>query len=270
MIGAVHGLRHTLLALVLAILPAMTLAAPASDKPAAVAMAVHQSYVGYWVVTGRKNERAASKAALAMCNKATGGGCNITIAATPAEFIVGQGMNGDLIYAMGGSPDDAQRQFDARCMATYGRHCPTGRSFTVSIKLALESGPLERRKFAAIAGEFASSGDPSDRDPRVWVVTGQASWNDAITKAMAGCTAALARAACKHVTVSGPVHIGLYRDVAGSTGGFNFNLSAQEVIGDIDTLCKAAGNSCEIIALRTAKEEAVAEYDLQTTKGVPL
>ncbi len=243
----------------------MALAAPASAKPAAVAMATHQSYIGYWVVSGEKTEGAAGKAALKMCNKATSGGCEIAVTSTAAEFVVGYGINGDLMYATGTSPQTARQALDERCKTNTQQDCAIESSFTVSIRSKLESNPPERRKFAAVAGDFALGGDS-----RIWVVTGQASWNEAIDKAMSGCVAALGRPTCKYVTTSGLTHIALYRNATGSEGGMRINLSAQAAMLDIQTICKAASYACAIIALRTAKDEAVEEYNLQTAPGSPL
>lgn len=242
----------------------MALAAPSNDRPA-FAMAVHQSYVGYWVVTGEKIERAAGKAALKMCNKATGGGCEIAAAGTAAEFVVGYGINGDLIYATGTSPLTARQALDERCRADTRQNCAIESSFTVGIRSKLESNAPERRKFAAVAGDFSPGGDS-----RIWVVSGQASWKDAIDTAMGGCMAALERPKCNYVVTSGLTHIALYRNVTGSDGGFRVNLSARAAMLDIQGICKAAGNACGIIALRAAKDEAIAEYDLQTAIASPL
>jgi hypothetical protein len=243
-------------------------AKPAAKVRAGFAIAINPNYVGYWVAAGRKDGASAAKAALAMCRKATGHGCDLAASSKAGHLAIGYGIDGSLNFATQDDKDATIRTFEVRCLQTYRRPCLLEQSINLANRA--DYGELNgERKFAALAGEFEAP-DPVKRDPRIWIATGQPNAQAAIEKAMSGCVAALGRNACKYFTTNGQTHIALHREVAGISGGFLINLSREEVAKDVHADCEAAKITCEIVAFHATSVGGIQEYNLRTAQRAAL
>lgn len=257
-----------------ALLAASVPAAANADRTAnGFAIAVNRGHVGYVVVAGRKSGDAAAKEALRLCRKAAGSSCETLVAARADYLAIGYGADGSLMFSTDASTPEAVAALAANCRKSFGRACMAESTFNLAIRSELVT-PLLPRRFAAIAvaasaAESAKNGR-NDADPRFWVASGLASADQAISRAMTDCAAALGQNACRFFVTSGQTHIAIYRNEAGTSGGFRINLSAQAALGDIDAECRAAGEKCQIVGLQAASEDAVRAYDLQNMRGVPL
>ncbi|QIG55073.1 DUF4189 domain-containing protein [Altererythrobacter sp. BO-6] len=234
------------------------------------AVAQHPQFIGYWVVTGLPDQQSAMDDALAQCNIATGGGCVPAFAFSAREAVIGYGADGSVMGGIGETPESARAEFDKACIERFAQLCEVENSFAVARRLALQSQEPEPRKFAAIAMDGRAVSGNGDADPRTWIATGQANWDDAVRRAMEPCEAAVGAGMCRWATTSGQTVVVFYRNAGGTSGGYRINLGVQQAIGDIDRICTQAGENCELLAINATKDEAVREYDLLAMRGVPI
>ena len=230
------------------------------------------AYLGRWIVTGKGALEAIVHEAVILCRKATGADCRDSISAFSAEHLtMGQGADGGYGQGIGRSAQEALANLKSQCMRQYKRPCGQVRQFDLTKAGIYEPETLELRKYGAIVADRTGieNGNPN-ADPRFWIALGQASWKDAISKAMEPCIAALGKDACRFFSTSGETQIAFYRDSNRKTGGFMINLGAQEAIGDVYAECTATGMTCEIIGTQATKDEIVGVYDLTQVDGVPL
>jgi Domain of unknown function (DUF4189) len=242
---------------------------PQQQKLPSGAVAIHQDFEGYWLVTGEADQEVAKRSALERCRKMVVNDCEIAFAFSAKELVLGYGVDGALMGGIGYTPQQAHQQFAHSCQRKYGQLCPTDKSFSVSDKLSILSQQPERRKYAAIAGELVV-GSNAKSTAQIWVAAGQPTYDDAVTKAMQPCIAELGKDKCRFFETSGPTHIVFYRDNISKSVGFRMNISESLAIADIRQECDKAGISCEIVASHAAREPVVRSYDLARLQGRPL
>lgn len=240
--------------------------------PGLGAMVHNPDFLGVWIATGGRDLQEAMHEAMKSCEAMVGPGCLPVGGLAAPAVAIGYGPEADLNFAVGKTPDEAGQNLDRLCRDKVRRPCNFTRTLALTERRVYEPADHRRRLYAALAGGWARVGEAKndDLDHRIWVATGQASWDDAVRKAMEPCVAALGEAECRHFTASGDTHIAIYVERAGKSGGFVVNGSRQLVIADAVDECGTAGQQCDLIDIVTPQEEKVAVYDLLTLAGVPL
>ncbi|NJS13853.1 MAG: DUF4189 domain-containing protein [Sphingopyxis sp.] len=169
------------------------------------AIVENSAYLGRWIVTGKGAIEALVHEAVTLCRKATGAGCDESILAFSAPHLtIGRGVDGGYGQGIGLSAEESLANLQAQCIPQHKRPCGQIRQFDLTKTGVYEPETLELRKYGAIATDKTGieNGNP-DADRRFWIALGQASWKDAISKAMEPCIAELGKDACRFFRPAG-------------------------------------------------------------------
>lgn len=229
-------------------------------------------YLGIWIATGGKDQQEPLHEAMGTCRSMVGEGCEPVGALNAPALAIGYGPTADFYFSVGATPEEAQAKLDENCRESFGRNCTFGRTFVLPDRGVYEPADYRRRGYAALAGGWANldKDTAKEADQRIWFATGQASWKEAIAKAMEPCIAALGEAQCRFFTASGDTRIAIYVEKTGKNGGFTVNRTSDLVIGDVVEKCRATADQCELVDILDPQVEKVQMYDLYTVAGVPL
>jgi Domain of unknown function (DUF4189) len=74
---------------------------PQQQKLPSGAVAIHQDYEGYWLVTGEADQEVAKRSALERCRKVIASDCEIAFAFSAKELAVGYRVDGALMGGIG-------------------------------------------------------------------------------------------------------------------------------------------------------------------------
>lgn len=236
-----------------------------SSTAAFHALAVHQDYIGIWMTAGEASEDAAKARVLEACRRDTDADtCQIAHSGQRNYLAVGYAIDGGLEFMAQNEPAGLTEALEAKCTGRFGSTCmvigmvgPAGAK-----EFPADPTPAPRRRYAAIAGDFANWVKGNQGDRRVWVVTGAETRETAQQGVRNACERELGQTRCQLAESNGDKFLLFYQSNMLNFAGFLSENSPSRALAEMNRRCGLAKVDCHKVSVVPVQQPSQYVLDL--------